>query len=162
IVAAGEVSINSSDSDFGVARYNPDGSLDTTFNQTGKATVAMSQSIDRLHDVALQPDNKVILAGQARRYYHGTEIHTDFALARFKPDGPLDNAFNKTGKVTTKFADLSSSSANAVFVQPDGKVVAVGWVNFPGGAGGTWAVARYNADGSLDRTFDGDGLLVGP
>src|SRR5262249_30391468 len=111
IVAAGQVSISSSDTDFAVPRYNPDGSLDTSFNGTGTATVALTKYYDLLHDVALQSDNKVILGGQARRYLKGTEVHTDFALARFNANGTLDKTFNKTGKVITIFADQSNSSA---------------------------------------------------
>jgi uncharacterized delta-60 repeat protein len=73
-------------------------------------------------------------------------------MARFNPDGSLDAGFGAHGIVTTPFA--GSDYANAVLIQRDGRIVAAGTSNLAG-----FALARYNSDGSLDGSFDGDGKV---
>jgi uncharacterized delta-60 repeat protein len=121
--------------DFALARYMPDGSLDTSFDGDGKLTTDLGGGV--AYSVALQPDGKIVAAGGGA---------AGFALARYLPNGSLDASFDGDGKLTT---DLGVSYG--VVLQPDGKIVAAGR-----GAGG-FALARYNADGSLDTSFDGDG-----
>jgi uncharacterized delta-60 repeat protein len=134
--------------DFALARYNRDGTLDGTFGDGGKVlTTFEPNSIDRANAVVIQPDGKIVAAGSTRR---GGE----FAVARYLPNGSLDASFGEDGLVVTPI------SAGIVFdlaVQPDGKLVAAGWSN-PGGF--DIAMARYNPDGSLDSSFDGDGMVV--
>ena len=136
---------------FALARYNPDGSLDATFNGTGKVTTAIGSdaSVDAL---VLQPDGKVVAAGYS---YNGSNY--DFALARYNPGGTLDTNFNGTGKVTTAFGS-GNDDANAVVLQPDGKLVAAGF-SF-NGSNHDVALARYNPDGSLDTSFHGTGKVT--
>jgi len=148
IVAAG-YAWNGSNYDFALARYNPDGSLDTTFSEDGKLTTAFASGNEDAHAVALQPDGKIVAAGYA---YNG--ITDDFALARYNPDGSLDTTFSGDGLLTTAFAS-GNEDAHAVALQPDGKIVAAGY-----GGNSDFALARYNPDGSLDTTFSGDGLLT--
>jgi uncharacterized delta-60 repeat protein len=147
IVAAGRTIV--SDFDFAVARYNTDGSLDTTFGVDGLVTMDFAGEDDEAHAVAIQGDGKIVAAGLA--IVSGT---FDFALARYNTDGSLDTTFDTDGKVTTDFAG-SEDHARGVAIQGDGKIVAAGLANVSGT--NDFALARYNANGSLDTTF-GSGL----
>lgn len=84
--------------DFAVVRYNPDGSLDSSFGTEGIVITAIGDSDDRAYALALQPDGKVVVAGGAR--LNARETH--FALVRYNPDGSLDSSFGQGGKVTTR------------------------------------------------------------
>ena len=75
-----------------------------------------------------------------------------FALARYREDGRLDRSFGDDGLVKTKFKPLSSIAD--VALQTDGKIVAVGRSEE---IDNTFALARYNRDGTLDRTFSREG-----
>jgi uncharacterized delta-60 repeat protein len=150
IVAAG-VAVVSGTGDFALARYNTDGSLDTSFDGDGKVTTAFGSSTDEAFAVAIQGDGKIVAAGGAVLFGG-----TDFALARYNTDGSLDTGFDGDGKVTTDFAGITTE-ARAVAIQGDGKIVAAGTAFI---SGGDFALARYNTDGSLDITFDGDGKVT--
>ncbi len=95
--------------------------------------------------VAVQPDGKIVVAGFATE---PSGINSDFALARYNPDGTPDDTFDGDGIVTT---DLSGQDddARALAIQPDGKIVVVG------SAGDKIGLVRYTAEGSLDPTFGG-------
>ena len=141
--------------DFAVARYNSNGTLDMTFGDQGKTFTDFNGDGDRAEWAVLQTDGKIILAGHA----FSPVTHSDFALARYLPNGSLDPTFNGTGKVTTNFAGDFDELAWSVALAPDGKIVAGGWAdNGPiFTAEADFAVARYNPDGTLDTTFDNDG-----
>jgi uncharacterized delta-60 repeat protein len=151
LVAAG-TSNNGSDEDFALARYNPDGSLDTSFNGTGKVTTPMGAGNDRASALARQPDGKLVVAGHS-----SNGSNDDLALARYNPDGKLDASFNGTGKVTTAIG-LGDDSANALVLQPDGKIVVAGQTY--DGSQFAFALVRYNPDGKLDTSFNGTGKVV--
>jgi uncharacterized delta-60 repeat protein len=152
IVAAGCTNCSTSSSNFALVRLNPDGSLDGTFDGDGKATTDFAGNNDLARAVALQTDGKIVAAGSAS----GGLV---FALARYNADGSLDMGFDSDGKVTTNFA--SGDQARDVAVQPDGKIVAAGLAcGFCFPAAGDFGLARYNADGSLDTTFSGDGKVT--
>jgi len=133
--------------DFVLARYNRDGSLDSSFNGDGKATTDFGGS-DDAHGVAIQPDGKIVAGGR------GT-TGDDFALARYNRDGSLDTSFDGDGKVSTDFGGFDGAFGG-VAIQPDGKILAAGFT----AAGDDFALARYNRDGSLDTSFDGDGKVT--
>jgi uncharacterized delta-60 repeat protein len=140
IVAAGSMG-DAFDEDFALVRYNPDGSLDTSFGGGGMVTTSFGGfEFERAFGVAIQPDGRIVVAG-----FSGS----DFALARYKRDGSLDNSFDSDGKVITDFG--SEDSARSVAIQPDGKIVAAGH------AEEHFALARYSRDGTLDTSFDSDG-----
>ena len=155
IVVAGCAPIESSD-DFALARYNADGSLDTTFDGDGKVTTNFGPSNDAARAMAIQPDGKIVAAGRAV-----IDLDYQFLLARYNADGSLDTTFDTDGKLTTDFGS-NNDAANAVALQPDGKIVAAGRAYTPANNGASYdfALARYNADGSLDTTFDADGKLT--
>jgi uncharacterized delta-60 repeat protein len=153
IVAAGSATPKATIfSDFALARYNPDGSLDATFGSGGKVTTEFTGGSDRASAVALQPDGKIVAAGTA---FTGTSYNV--ALARYNPDGSLDATFGSGGKVTTEFTG-NFDQANAVALQPNGKIVAAG--NTGAGTSHDFALARYNPDGSLDATFGSGGKVT--
>jgi len=150
LVAAGG-SNNGSNFDFALARYNPNGSLDTTFNGTGKVTTAIGSAEDEAHALVLQPDGKLVVAGHSR-----TPSQTLFALVRYNPNGSLDTTFNGTGKVTTAMG--AYGSVNDLALQPDGKLLVAGAGD--NGSHLVFALARYNPNGSLDTSFNGTGKVM--
>ncbi len=137
--------------DFAVARYNSNGSLDTSFSDDGKAWAAFGWAAnDYGQAVALQADGKIVVAGYSHSNVAGED---DFAVARFNSNGTLDTSFgsNGLGTVTTSFnSGFGGDRAYDVFVQPDGKIVVAGYRD---GFSPNFAVARYNSNGSLDTTF---------
>jgi uncharacterized delta-60 repeat protein len=151
IVTAGRAMVSGIE-DFALARYNTDGSLDPTFDGDGKVTLDFDGR-DQAFALALQGDGKIVAAGRAE--VSGIE---DFALARYNTDGSLDPTFDGDGKVTTDFAGRSDA-AFAVAIQENGEIVAAGCASCIGTAD-DFALARYNTDGSLDPTFDGDGKVI--
>jgi uncharacterized delta-60 repeat protein len=153
IVAAGRADVSGT-FDFALARYNTDGSLDTTFDGDGKVTTDLAGSVnDQAFEVAIQGDGKILAAGVA-----DVSGNNDFALARYNSDGSLDTGFDGDGKVTTDFASGSFDQAFGVALQTDGKIVAAGVADVSGD--NDFALARYNSTGSLDATFDTDGKVT--
>jgi uncharacterized delta-60 repeat protein len=137
-----------------VVRYNVNGSLDASFDTDGRALIDLAAAGSRANTVAIQADGKIVLGGSLREAV-GTV--TDFAVARLNTDGSLDNSFDGDGKLTTKFSTATTSIVD-IRLQGDGKIVAVG--NSTLGSARDIAMARYNTDGALDSSFDGDGKLT--
>ncbi|MEK6274902.1 MAG: PASTA domain-containing protein [Actinomycetota bacterium] len=160
ILVAGETSTASSDS-FAIVRYNANGALDPTFDGDGKVrTEFTASSFEQSDGLALQGDGKIVVAGYVR--IPGSGTFADFALARYNPDGSLDTSFDGDGKVMTDFSS-GGDLAFSVALQSDGKIVAVGISQQGvGPASLDVGVARYNPNGSLDPSFDGDGRAVTP
>jgi len=144
LVVAG-YAFNGSDYDFALVRYNTDGSLDTSFNGTGKVTPAIGSGNDVGHCVAVQSDGKIVAAGTASG---------NFALVRYNANGSLDTTFNGTGITTTDFG--GADGAHGVKFQNDGKIVAAGQAF----SNGDFALARYNTDGSVDTSFGSAGKVT--
>src|SRR6266511_1903342 len=152
IVAAGQ-GRSGTTAAFGLARYNANGSLDTSFGSGGLVATTFGTGNTRVNGIALQPDGKIVTAGFDK---NATEF--EFALARYNADGSLDTSFGTGGKVTTDFGS-GIDVAWAVAVQPDGKIVAAGYA-FATGHPYLIALARYNPDGSLDTSFGLGGKVV--
>jgi uncharacterized delta-60 repeat protein len=135
IVAVGQ----NGDGDFALARYIPDGSLDTSFSGDGlQTTDFLFGSGDLASDVAIQANGRIVAVGFAT----GGATGSDFALARYNPDGSLDTTFSGDGRKRTSFGTSSDGFdvALGVALQGDGRIVAVG----TGGAGdGRFGLARY-------------------
>jgi len=143
-----------SDTALAVVRYNPDGSLDTTFNGTGKVLTDLAGNLggySSATSVATQSDGKIVAVGITK---HQNDAFAFVALVRYNPDGTLDTTFNGTGSLVTDYG----SSASCVQIQTDGKIVVAGEV----GELGQWlTLARYNSDGSVDTTFGVTSTLGG-
>ncbi len=130
-----------------VARYNPDGSLDNTFDDDGIAkTDFLGYKAEQANSVAIQSDGKIVIAGQMRN-----SSNYDFVLARYNTNGSLDITFSNDGMQVTDFGSLDDF-ARAIAIQSDGKILVAG------SSGKNFGIARYNTDGSLDKTFDADGI----
>ena len=131
---------------FALARYLPDGRLDSGFGNGGTVITDFDSRpyTDLIHAAVLQPDGKVVVAGETMT---GNIADSQYALARYLPDGQLDPSFDGDGKLTTEFGP-GLDAAYTVVIQPDGKLVAAGR--------GTWCgptLARYLPDGQLDPGF---------
>lgn len=142
-----------SNNDVAVARYNFDGSLDTTFNGTGKVSTPVGAQNDQGYAVALQSSGKIVVAGFSQNA--GTD---DFLVVRYDSGGQLDNTFDIDHFVRTSVG--TNEVITGVVIQTDGKIVAVGHAFT--GATTDFAVARYSADGQLDPTFGSTGIVTTP
>jgi uncharacterized delta-60 repeat protein len=155
------VAVGSADSDaeFALARYNPNGSLDSTFGDGGKVTTDFTKDGDWADAVAVQPDGKIVAAGGAGQTGSGRTLTLDFAIARYSPDGTLDPTFGDGGKVMTGFTP-GGDYVTGIAIQADGKIVAAGMEDDRIGDDSNFALARYNPDGSLDTTFGQGGMVT--
>jgi uncharacterized delta-60 repeat protein len=151
LVTAG-VAATAAGDDFALARYLPDGSLDASFGTGGKVTTDFTGNLDTAFVVTVQPDGRLVAAGEA-----GTVAAPDFGLARYQPDGTLDASFGTGGKVTTDFAG-GDDKVFALAVRPRGKLVAAGRAFT--GASEDYALARYERNGALDRSFGRRGTVT--
>jgi uncharacterized delta-60 repeat protein len=151
VVAGGAFPLFTFAGDFKVARYNPDGSLDTSFGDGGIVTTIFPEG-SYAFDVGLQADGKIIAAGTVFVDFNpGESSNTDFALARYNPDGTPDATFGDAGQVSTDFLGLEDD-AFSILIQSDGKIVAVGSANDPA-TFYDFAAVRYLSNGTLDTTF---------
>jgi len=117
----------------------------------------MGGSDDMARAAAVTPDGHTIVAGTARR---DSSSLVSFALARYLPDGSLDQNFGVGGKAHTPFGQFSGSGAEAIALQADGKIVVAGRAANPDAHHDTFALARYNTDGSLDAAFGNGGQVL--
>ncbi|HVX28072.1 MAG TPA: T9SS type A sorting domain-containing protein [Parafilimonas sp.] len=137
-----------------LARYNTDGSLDSSFNFTGKVAKHVSvNGFDYCTSAALQPDGKIIAAG----YSHNTTTNDDYMLVRFKPNGKIDSSFGTNGVTFTDFGGYDD--ANGVALQSDGKIVVVGYTHDQDFISKI-VIARYSDKGILDKTFGTNGSVI--
>jgi uncharacterized delta-60 repeat protein len=134
--------------DFALARYNADGTLDGTFGDNGVVIAALSSRNDYASGVAIQADGAILVAGSA---WAGRGPGRVFALVRYLTDGTLDPTFGSSGIVRTNFTSRGDGAA-AVAIRPDGRIVAAGEA-YPG----DFAIVRYMPTGARDRSFSGDG-----
>ncbi len=163
LVAAG-VS-DGSGGDFTLLRYLTDGSLDTSFDGDGLLTTDFG-GMDTVSSMVLQSDGKILVAGSSAipPASQFDPYVSQFALARYNVDGSLDASFDGDGKLITTF-DGMTGGAGSVVVQPDGKILVAGYIQAPPANPGdmplsNYVLVRYNADGSLDTSFDGDGRRI--
>ncbi len=146
IVVAGTV-----DNQFALARYYPDGSLDTTFGDSGRVLTSFSDSA-KAKALAIDSIGRIVVAGEA-----GGRV----TLARYDSAGNLDTTFGGGGAVQISFSGSFASEANAVAIDASGKIVVAGMVTQPSiPEDHMFALARFNENGSLDTTFNRDGRVT--
>ena len=149
IVAVGSANDPASYYDFAAVRYLNNGTIDETFGTSGTVTTDFGdQNFDRARSAVLLPNGKIIAAGFAISQGGGVQ---NFAVARYTKDGVLDNGFSNDGKQQITF-DNCCQSANQVLLQPDGKIITVGYANTED-SDSDFLLARLNPNGSLDSTF---------
>jgi uncharacterized delta-60 repeat protein len=141
---------------FAIARLNTDGTLDGTFGSGGMVVTDFNNVEDNASSVVIQPDGKIVVGGSRETF----EPHsTAFALARYNSNGSLDTAFGSGGKVVTDFEEGHSEDVQYLFLQADGKILAVG--NLYGYVTRALqheiVLARYNSNGTADSTFGNNG-----
>lgn len=134
------VATGSAEDHFGTARYNTNGSLDTSFNSTGFVLTTLSGGGEG-HAIKLQSDGKIVVAGRSGGQFNTT-------LVRFAANGSLDNTFDGDGIVTT-----AAETASGMAIQADGKIVIVT-------GGSDYGVIRYNTNGSIDTSFGTNGIVI--
>ncbi len=146
---------------FVVARYNPNGSLDTTFGNNGWSSATFGAGYEAAVSVDIQPDGKIVVGGTVRNVLNVPS--QDLGIVRFNSDGSLDTTFDGDGKVTISFNEFMEGGyteyLSVLKVANDGKIVMAGRaVN--SGVDDRFILARINADGSLDTTFGTNGRFV--
>lgn len=142
----------------------PPGGLDSSFSDDGIVTTLPTQKGTGFtgNAVIQQADGKLVAVG----YRNNSKGVRNFAVLRYNDDGSLDTTFNGTGAVTTVLATFLTTPvdyAQSVIQQSDGKLVVAGTSSLDGGVNPAlfnFALVRYNKDGSLDETFDEDGIAT--
>lgn len=174
IIVGGKLTwASSTEGDYFIARFNTDGSLDTSFSQDGQtdgyavtdfdSTLSGSRD-DSVYDIVIvhshdATNDQIVAVGESETSIGG---HQSFSMARYHADGSLDLTFGGgDGKVITDMSPTttSQSRANAVQVEDDGQIVLGGWTTTSGNR--DFSLARYNSDGSLDASFNSAGSVPG-
>lgn len=155
VAGKGDLDNTAANRGFGIVRLNTDGTLDTTFNGTGKVLLQLDVADeDRATAVVVQPDGKIVVAGDV-----GVFATTDIGIVRLNSDGSLDTTFNSTGIVINDTLG-NNEVVDDMVLQSDGKILVSGQT----GVGGTPTfayVARFNSNGTLDTTFNSGGADPG-
>lgn len=140
---------------FHVTKFNPDGSLDTTFGFSGpgRSLVGVGVGEDFARGIVWMPIGRIVVGGYSRQ----ANNNFDFFAARFNSEGQLDTSFSTDGVATADFGS-NQDLANSVAVQRDGRIVVAGATR--AGAIGVFAMARWNVDGTLDSFFGTNGLVT--
>ena len=151
IVVAGSVQLGGSGWDFGVARLNANGSLDSSYSG-GKVKIGVNTlgGDDFVFDMIIQPDNKVVITGTTRPM-----PNKDIGLVRLTTTGTLDATFN-TGRITIAFGGGTEDEGLALALQPDGNII------IAGSTAGDFCLIRMTAGGLLDSSFNSVGFVVTP
>ena len=158
VIAVGYATFNGNE-DMAVIRLNANGTLDNTFSGDGIAHVTISDGDDEVNSCLVQPDSKIVLAGEGINSATG---RSSFVAVRLNPDGTPDNSFHGDG-IALIYISEYHDKAMSMIRQPDGKYILAG--SYYAGApslGFMLAVARVTEDGVLDHTFDEDGVYRYP
>lgn len=142
------------DSNFAVVRYTMLGVLDMSFGDDGIVLTDFGGN-DQVAAVVIQADGKIVVAGST-----DAGGSTDVALARYLPNGTLDGSLSGDGRLTTDFSSGSEDQAQAMTLQPDGKIVVAGTTYTIDDFDFDVALVRYTTSGTLDPSFSGDGKLT--
>ncbi|MBK9759218.1 MAG: hypothetical protein IPO90_04385 [Flavobacteriales bacterium] len=131
--------------------------LDPTFGVVGTVEVAFSSTHDMAYCAAIQPDGKIVVAGDANLNI-GPGVGHEFLLARFEADGSLDPSFGSNGMATHDV--VGDNRVFDIELQPDGRIVVVGWNRNTSTLLVKRVVLRFSADGTIDSAFGNAGVLL--
>jgi uncharacterized delta-60 repeat protein len=145
LVAGSTMVAEPDDIDFFCARLNPDGSFDTAFGTNGFTTVHFGINEDEANAIALQPDGKIILAGQSQVL----GVTTNTALARLNSDGSMDNTFSGDGKLLANVG-ANSEKALDVLLLENGSIMTAGYIL---NTSQDILVKKFTSSGEIDLTF---------
>ena len=155
--------------DYIVARYMPDGSIDSSFGINGRVPAGPAPNFPLMPTtVAIDPVGRIVVAGSiVSAETYSPYSPSDFGVVRYLPDGTPDPSFGEGGVVQTNLDpnEQAADDAWSVVITPDQKIVVGGSSlganeNSPTTNPYHSAVARYNNDGSLDDNFSGDGRVI--
>ncbi len=166
IVVVGTNNPASGDSDFAMARYNVDGTLDTTFGIDGKITTDFGTLGDVANGVAIDTSGRIVVVGSAT-----SSSITHIAIARYSGDGSLDSSFATGGKRVVAYSAVSEDFGNDVAIQDDGSIIVAGSSGILGNTNlgpntskssndYNVALVRFTNDGSLDSAFGSGGWKI--
>ncbi len=145
---AGTTSTTTTANDFLLMRVDANGVLDTSFGDQGIVRTDFSGGNDAIYtDPIIQPDGRIVVAGSTTR-----AGNINFALARYGENGALDTSFGSGGKVEFDFVG-DSEWINGIAITSDGKIIAVGPAQTVKNEPVNFAIARFNANGSIDASF---------
>jgi uncharacterized delta-60 repeat protein len=140
-------------SNIALVRLNSNGSLDNSFDGDGKVSTSISSDNDIGYCLAVQTDGKILVGGSSANI---------LALVRYNSDGSLDKSFDNDGKLITEINNKANTDSNStwgtafsIVLQKDNKILVAGNTR-----GNGFVLIRYNPDGGLDNSFDGDGILT--
>jgi uncharacterized delta-60 repeat protein len=166
IQASGRIIVggtSSRPSDFALVGYRPDGSLDEAFGTDGAVSIDFADSVDKLADLAIDHEGRILAAGTAIRTRRpippslDPRLDPSMAVARISADGALDPSFGVDARslvsFTRGFVD-DGAVGRAVAVQGDGKVL------LAGARRDGPALARLESNGGIDRSFGDRGRLT--
>jgi len=143
-----------------LVRYNSDGSLDGSFGIGGKATTTIpGSSGSMITGLAIQSDGKIVVTGSFN--YNSGGDKSKFLIARYTTSGQLDGTFGSGGVVTTQLGSETWNESHSIKIQNDGKILVAGLsAAFYWSGNANFALVRYNTNGTLDTSFDGDGIAT--
>ena len=154
IIAAGSYDSGSSVK-FLLVRLNTNGTFDNTFDGNGVLTTEIGTKKDAIaYGVTTQSDNKIVASGR----FMSSDDDKDFIIVRYLTDGTLDNSFDANGIVSTDFSG-DDDYGYSICMQGDDKIF-VGGMSINNSGNNNFAIARYNTNGSLDNSFDDNGILT--
>ncbi len=156
VTGSAHVTVGGAATQLAVARYTTDGALDLSFGTGGSILTSLGDGTNTLANaMALQSDGKIVVTGSAHVTVGGAA--TQLAVARYTTDGALDPTFGTGGSTLTSLGNGTTTQANAVTLQPDGKIVVTGSATTPATQ---LALARYTTTGILDPSFGTNGSIL--
>ncbi len=150
VVATGEIDPDAG-SEVAVLRFSNDGSLDTSFGTQGTVIIGGQDSSDSPCCVALTATQRAVVAFRTFKSSSGT--NTDFGMTRLLTDGSVDTTFGDQGLAIDDFVLQQQLFSTDLLEAADGKIYQIGYAS-------RFAVARYNADGTIDETFGDSGIVA--
>ncbi|MBL7765214.1 MAG: T9SS type A sorting domain-containing protein [Chitinophagaceae bacterium] len=151
ILCGGLVQYSFTSSEFALAKYHQDGSLDSSFGINGYVHTAI-EAASKANAIALQSDGKILLGGDSQWYVN---------LARYLINGTPDTTFGVGGKIITDIIGYYSEKCKSLEIQNDGKILVGGYAMHNANDNPYFILARYHSNGTPDSTFGNNSQVIG-